>query len=315
MSHKSAITEGPSKRLASSILSWTLVLTLILVAGAFSPVMAKSDKHISDAVSAQAQSGELLRLMVAYDDRPGNLERKQIKALGGKVLRQYKKMNRMAVELTADAAAVLAEQPGVAWVTLDHKVQANMDVAKDLAGVTEAIKAPSGYDGAGVTVAVLDTGLDMHLDIQDQKVFMVDALQNFHIGGTFDQSGHGTHIAGIIAGNGYDSDGFYTGVAPSASILSVRVLDRSGAGYASDVIAGIDWVLEHKDTYNIRVANFSLGHSVRESIDTDPLVAAVEQLWDAGVVVVCSAGNNGRDGYFTITSPGNSPKVITVGSL
>ena len=95
----------------------------------------------------------------------------------------------------------------------------------------------------------------------------------------------------------------------------MRVLDAAGTGYASDVIAGIDWVLENKDKYSIRVANFSLGQTVQESVATDPLVQAVEQLWDAGIVVVCSAGNNGRDGYFTITSPGNSPKVITVGSL
>ena len=82
-----------------------------------------------------------------------------------------------------------------------------------------------------------------------------------------------------------------------------------------DVIAGIDWVVANKDTYDIRVMNVSLGHTINEYAQLDPLVQAVEQAWQAGIVVVASVGNHGRDGYFTVTSPGNSRRVITVGSL
>src|SRR5262249_39413223 len=105
------------------------------------------------------------------------------------------------------------------------------------------------------------------------------------------------------------------GVAPAAKLVSVRVLDGLGQGSTSAMLAGLDWVLQHKSQYGIRVVNLSLGHPVYEAPETDPLVQAVEGLWDAGIVVVCSAGNSGRDGHGTISSPCNSRKVITVGAL
>jgi serine protease AprX len=95
----------------------------------------------------------------------------------------------------------------------------------------------------------------------------------------------------------------------------VRVLDANGAGRTSDVIAALNWVLNNRETYGIRVLNLSLGHPVYEPAEQDPLVQAVDSVWDAGVVVVCSAGNSGRDGHGTISSPCNSRKVITVGAL
>jgi serine protease AprX len=104
-------------------------------------------------------------------------------------------------------------------------------------------------------------------------------------------------------------------VAPQANLVSVRVLDGTGRGLSSDVMAGLQWVLENKDEYGIRVVNLSLGHPVYEPASVDPLVQAVDALWDAGVVVVCSAGNAGRDGYVTVSSPCNSRKVITVGAI
>jgi len=130
-----------------------------------------------------------------------------------------------------------------------------------------------------------------------------------------DPFGHGSHVAGVIGGTGNNSGGAYTGVASGASIYSVRVLDREGKGVTSDVIAGLDWVLTNGATNKIRVVNLSLGKAVEESNTTDPLILAVEQVWDAGYVVVASAGNYGLFGNFTITSPGNSRKIITVGSL
>jgi serine protease AprX len=130
-----------------------------------------------------------------------------------------------------------------------------------------------------------------------------------------DPFGHGTHVAGMIAGDGTLSSGTHAGVAPGASIYSLRVLDEGGRGFASDVIAGLDWVLTNAAAKNIRVVNLSLGKAVEESASMDPLVQAVESVWDAGITVVCAAGNYGRDGNFTISSPGNSPKVITVGSI
>ncbi|MFK7889148.1 MAG: S8 family serine peptidase [Gammaproteobacteria bacterium] len=130
-----------------------------------------------------------------------------------------------------------------------------------------------------------------------------------------DPLGHGTHVAGIAGGNGTLSAGAYPGMAPDAQIFDVRVLRHDGRGTVSDVLAGLDWVLANHDEHNIRVINMSLGKAVESSVATDPLVLATEAVWDAGVVVVASAGNYGKLGYSHITSPGNSPKIITVGSV
>src|SRR5262249_43611400 len=152
-----------------------------------------------------------------------------------------------------------------------------------------------------------------------------------------DLLGHGTHVAGIIAGNGYNSAGLtyyhtFYGIARRANIVNVRVLDDQGLGTVSNVIAGIGWVVGNKAGYNIRVLNMPLGNPVFESYTTDPLNQAVEAAWKAGIVVVCSAGNDGRvsdfvdtlnhpenEGYGTnygsINVPGNDPYVITVGAM
>ncbi|MCP4305940.1 MAG: S8 family peptidase, partial [bacterium] len=134
-------------------------------------------------------------------------------------------------------------------------------------------------------------------------------------GAPCDTFGHGTHVSGTIGGDGLLSNSDYHGVAPGADIVSLRVLDEDGQGNTSDIIAGLDWILANGAAYGIDVVNLSLGKAVEESAVNDPLVQAAEAVWDAGYVVVTAAGNYGRDGHFTITSPGNSPKLITVGSL
>ncbi len=146
------------------------------------------------------------------------------------------------------------------------------------------------------------------------------------LGSTVDQYGHGTHVAGIIAGNGAASSAandFYTfkGIAGNASLINLRVLDQNGAGTDSEVIAAIQTAIQLQSTYNIRVINLSVGRPVYESYTQDPLCQAVEQAWQAGITVVVAAGNYGRDnlagtnGYGTITAPGNDPYVITVGAM
>jgi serine protease AprX len=141
---------------------------------------------------------------------------------------------------------------------------------------------------------------------------------------TTDGFGHGTHIAGTILGKASAASGvtgaYAGGIAPGANLVNVRVLNDEGMGLTSDVIAGIDWVIQHKADYNIRVINLSLGHSVTESASTDPLCEAVERAVNAGIVVIASAGNRGKmpDGRMIlggVTSPGNSPYAITVGAL
>jgi subtilisin family serine protease len=164
-----------------------------------------------------------------------------------------------------------------------------------------------------VTVAILDSGVAADPDLI-QPTNRILASVNFADARTSsDPGGHGTHVAGIVAGNGTRSAGEFVGIAPQANIVDVRVLSSTGSGRISSVVRGIDWVIAHQSTYNIRVINMSFGAPVTGSYRTDPLSAAVEIAWRRGLVVVAASGNTGpaRD---TVVSPGIDPYAITVGA-
>ena len=167
-----------------------------------------------------------------------------------------------------------------------------------------------GATGRNIAVAVLDSGVAHDMDLGDRVIASVNFADSRTV---LDPGGHGTHIAGTIAGNGARSNGEFVGVAPNANIVDVRVLDSNGAGRLSSVIAGIDWVLAHRQTYGIRVINMSFGAPARTSYRADPLAGAVEVAWNAGLVVVAASGNTGpaRD---STASPGFDPYAITVGA-
>jgi serine protease AprX len=193
-----------------------------------------------------------------------------------------------------------------------------------------AVQQAFGLTGAGIGVAVIDSGITAwHDDLSrgnvagtfpygDQRVSkFVDFVHGQGL--PYDDNGHGTHVSGIIAGNGYDSNGQKAGVAPEASIVSLKVLDANGVGTIGNIIAALDWAVAHKAAYNIRVINLSVGASIRESYWTDPLTLAAKGAVDAGIVVVSAAGNMGKNHagqiqYGAITAPGNAPWVLTVGA-
>jgi serine protease AprX len=188
-----------------------------------------------------------------------------------------------------------------------------------------------GYSGAGIGVAVVDSGITSWHDdlgyngssslVRTNAGQRVVAFVDFVNGrsATYDDNGHGSHVAGIVAGNGYDSYGARAGVAPEAHLVGLKVLDERGRGVISDVIAALDWIVTYKTQHNIRVANLSVGAAVVESYRTDPLAIAAKRAVDAGIVVVTAAGNLGRNAtgqtqYGAITAPGNAPWVLTVGA-
>jgi serine protease AprX len=179
------------------------------------------------------------------------------------------------------------------------------------------------YKGSGVGVAVIDSGIAPHSAIGSRVIARVNMVST-EPGVSGDPFGHGTHVAGMIGGAGAAAakitKAYNGGSAPAVSFIDVRVLGRTGMGYTSDVIAGIDWAVANRTKYKIRVINLSLGHPVAESYRTDPLCQAVERAVNAGLVVVASAGNYGRTAAGApvlggITSPGNSPAALTVGAL
>ena len=170
-----------------------------------------------------------------------------------------------------------------------------------------------GTTGQGVTVAVLDSGVAADPDLVQPTNRLLASVNFADQRLTSDPGGHGTHVAGIIAGNGTRSAGEYVGIAPQANIVDVRVLGRTGSGRISSVVRGIEWVLAHQYAYNIRVLNLSFGARVAVSYRTDPMAAAVEIAWRRGLVVVAAAGNSGP-AQDTTASPGIDPYVITVGA-
>jgi serine protease AprX len=222
----------------------------------------------------------------------------------------------------------LAADPAVFRVHYDRPA-AKFDYRTTLTTGSLAINQALGLTGAGIGVAVVDSGItSWHDDLTTPSSTpypfgnqRVSAFVDFVNGSLFpyDDNGHGTHVAGIIAGNGYDSIGNKAGVAPDADLVSLKVLDANGSGNISNVIAALDWVLTNHATYNIRVVNLSVGAAVRESYWTDPLTLAAKRVVEAGVVVVSAAGNFGKNAaglpqYGGINAPGNAPWVLTVGA-
>jgi len=172
-----------------------------------------------------------------------------------------------------------------------------------------------GYTGKGVGVAIVDTGIALHRDFIEggnRVIGFVDFVN--HRNEPYDDNGHGSHVAGIIGGNGFSSKGRYKGVAPECNLIGVKVLDHRGDGNISDVLAGLQWIMDNRKKYNIRIVNISVGTSAKDNLDENSLlVQGVDAVWDNGIVVVVAAGNNGP-GPMSISTPGISRKVITVGS-
>lgn len=166
------------------------------------------------------------------------------------------------------------------------------------------------YTGKGIGVAVLDTGIYPHVDFSGR----IWAFRDFISGrrAPYDDNSHGTHVSGIIGGDGTGSGGRITGIAPGCGLIVLKVLDHMGNGRKEDVLKACAWISENKIRYGIRVVNISVGTTCRTVKDHRILIRGVEKLWDEGMVVVAAAGNQGpRPG--SITAPGSSRKIITVG--
>ena len=219
----------------------------------------------------------------------------------------------------------LADDPKVKRVHRDREAAGEMARTAAAVGALTA-RLGYGYTGAGIGVAVIDSGIaNWHDDLGPSATSKtgqrVTAFVDFVNNQTtkYDDWGHGTHVAGIIAGSGYHSYGLRAGIAPKANIVALKALDSEGKGRISNIIAALDWVLANRVEYNIRVVNMSLGAGVYESYNTDPLTVAARRVVEAGVVVVAAAGNmgkalNGLPQYGAISAPGNAPWVLTVGA-
>jgi serine protease AprX len=264
-------------------------------------------------------------IIVRFRQAPSDAQHYAIRARGGRHKSDLRLIKGGLYSVPAARLKDLAGDPAVEYIAPDRPVTAfGTNLAPDykLAAVNADIAQQYGWDGTGIGIAVIDSGIQDRPDLHGPKGYRVVYAENFGKGGSaVDVYGHGTHVAGIAAGSGGQSQGVFAGVAPNASLINLMVLDQTGAATDSIVIAAIQRAIQLKSTYNIRVINLSLGRPVFESYTLDPLCQAVEAAWKAGIVVVVAAGNYGRNnsanaaGYATITAPGNDPYVITVGAM
>jgi serine protease AprX len=264
---------------------------------------------------AQATVSVIVRESTPASDQAERL----VLAAGGQVTNELPIIGGFAARLPGSALGRIAASPAVSAVWSDRKVRVSSitEVLNRRAANTawqQTIKLgearTAGYDGSGITVALLDTGVRSLPDLDGRIVAMADFTPD-HDG--IDYFGHGTHMAGIIAGDGTMSQGRWMGVAPKVKLVSVKVAGADGSTDVSVVIAGLQWVYTHRAQYNIKVLNLSFGTDSNQTYLTDPLDYAVEQLWLSGVFVSTAAGNRGPTGR-TVNKPGDDPFVETVGS-
>jgi serine protease AprX len=295
------------------------LVTLCTVAGAQTPVL---DPLLQ--AKATLLTGQSRVVVVARDGVSLAALTLVIQGLGGTPGVLLPIINARAATLPNTALAALAASSAVEHASLDRLMVGSLNRTGATIGST-AVRQEFGLDGSGIGVAVIDSGIvAWHDDLSGTLLpptQRVDRFVDFVSGSTApsDPHGHGTHVAGIIAGNGFDTAGLRSGVAPNARLTVLRVLDESGRGHISDVIAALDYVVGHQTELNIRVVNLSVATGVYESYTTDPLTQAAKRAVDAGIVVVAAAGNNGRGAqgqtqYGGITAPGNAPWVLTVGA-
>jgi len=270
-----------------------------------------------------------MRVIVTYKNAPGAKQMSRAQGRGAKLNSRLSLVNAGAFTMSPAGIRALANDSDVAYISPDRKLKGMDDLTDSAVGVSTAWN--SGYDGSGIGVAVVDSGInDNHADLEDSSGYYSRVLyhQDFtgtstsnSSGATWDLYGHGTHVAGIIGGNGAWSGGRFAGVAPNVNLIDLRVLDKNGSGSDSMVIGAIQRAIQLKNTYNIRVINLSLGRGIATGYANDPLCQAVESAWRAGIVVVVASGNygrlsvNGSNGYGTVTAPGNDPLVLTVGAM
>lgn len=297
-------------------------LVLALLAALVSPAFARAhggDRKLDAALLARAHAprgGAASRVIIQTEG--GAPADALIRSLRGKAGRRLAAAFGQVAEIPDFELDTLAANPLVRGVNLDRRVVGTMERTGTTIGAVWA-RQNLGVDGTGVGVAIIDSGVvSWHDDLGAQRVSQFVDFVDFQPV-AYDDYGHGTHVAGIIAGNGYDSGGARAGIAPGAKLVVLKVLDWDGTGYISNVIAALDYAVEHRATLNIRVINLSVAAAVHQSYTTDPLTLAAKRAVEAGIVVVTAAGNFGKRGnggaqYGGVTAPGNAPWVLTVGA-
>lgn len=258
-----------------------------------------------------SSSNNIIPVIISYKSGK-KIKEGQISSLSNKLKRNLPIINGYACEMSTESILKLTSDPDVEFISYDSKVFAVLDVARKTIGADYSIN--TNYTGKNVTVAIIDTGVAPHADLiypTNRIIGFKDFVNNQ--AKFYDDNGHGTHCAGILAGNGYSSKGKYKGIAPEANILSIKVLDESGNGNTSDILSTVQWIIDNKEVYKTRIINFSLGAIAQYREKRDPLVKAANRAIENNFIVIAAVGNSGPMRN-TILSPATSRYVISVGA-
>ena len=303
-----------------------IVFLLCALTGLPAMPSAQRSPTLSAELHTPARLGERVRIIVQPPAGAGT------SALRGRLrgIVRREMQGAVALEVSRAELDLLKRDSAFGHISADVPVAADMATANKVTrassvwqGTSSLLGSTPGYTGAGIGVAVVDSGIAPHTAVADRVIARVNFV-TWEAPSSTDPYGHGTHVAGIIAGSTtaakYVTPAYAGGSAPAVRLIDIRVLGSNGMGYTSDVIAGIDWAVSNRTRHGIRVINLSLGHAVSEPSATDPLCRAVARAVEAGIVVVASAGNYGLTSTGApvlggITSPGNSPYAITVGAI
>ena len=251
------------------------------------------------------------------------LHRELVRNAGGRVGKSLRIINGLSARVSLSAIEELSKQEEFSYISPDTPVRSfgHLENTTGAAQIRNIVQGVKTLDGTGVGIAVIDSGVyPTHHEIAYNGVSRLTAnIDGGHFGETKDEYGHGTFVASIAAGSNHIGPGDYTGIAPGANIINIKALDASGVGSSTNIIAAVNWCVANRFAYNIKVINMSLGAPAVDSYRNDPLCLAVRAAHDAGIVVVCAAGNDGKDQngakiYGAIHSPGDEPSAITVGA-
>ncbi|QPA31153.1 S8 family peptidase [Thermaerobacillus caldiproteolyticus] len=253
----------------------------------------------------------------AFHDGLNTLQQIEKQHFRTKVHHRFQYIHSCSAEVTPQALEQIVQCQHVKKVYLNRKVSALLNNAVPSANAKNINVNGTSLSGKGVTIAIVDTGIYPHQDLEGRIIDFVDFVNNRTE--PYDDNGHGTHCAGDAAGNGSASSGLYAGPAYEANLIGVKVLDKMGTGSLDTIIKGIEWCIQYNEQnsdHKIHIISLSLGSESQPfpTENDDPMVRVVEKAWDRGIVVCAAAGNSGPE-YRTISSPGISDKIITVGAL
>lgn len=296
-----------------------LVTLALLLAASGIAAAAENPVTRLDALLAERARHGTGASRVIVQTKPGVESAEIIRECQGVPGRRFSTLSARVADVPDSCLTWLATHPQVSAVSADRPVYGALQrSARAAVGATWVLEH-LGFDGTGVGVAIVDSGVAAwHDDLANGRIVHFADFVNRQAQ-PYDDYGHGTHVAGIIAGNGQDSAGQRRGIAPGAHLIALKALGSSGEGNVSHVVAAIDYAIRHRAAFNIRIINLSVAAGVHESYHTDPLTQAAKRAVDAGIVVITAAGNLGRDAtgapqYGGITAPGNAPWVLTVGA-